>query len=51
MKDDLWINFAVYEDFANYKKGVYQYVEGEIYGGHDIKIIGWGIENKVKYIC
>jgi cathepsin B len=42
-------NFLVYEDFVNYKEGVYQYVEGELLGGHAIKIIGWGVENGVKY--
>ena len=42
-------NFLVYEDFVNYKEGVYQHVDGELLGGHAIKIIGWGIENGVKY--
>ena len=42
-------NFVVYEDFSNYKEGVYQHIEGDILGGHAIKIIGWGIENGVKY--
>ena len=42
-------NFLVYEDFVNYKEGVYQYVEGALLGGHAIKIIGWGVENGVKY--
>ena len=42
-------NFLVYEDFANYKEGVYQHIEGGLLGGHAIKIIGWGVENGVKY--
>ena len=42
-------NFLVYEDFVNYKEGVYQHVEGGLLGGHAIKIIGWGVENGVKY--
>ena len=42
-------NFLVYEDFVNYREGVYQHVEGELLGGHAIKIIGWGVENGVKY--
>ena len=42
-------SFLVYEDFINYSEGVYQHVEGEALGGHAIKIIGWGIENGVKY--
>jgi cathepsin B len=41
--------FTVYEDFLNYKKGVYQNVVGSSLGGHAIKVIGWGIENGVKY--
>jgi cathepsin B len=39
----------VYEDFVDYKEGVYQHVEGDLLGGHAIKIIGWGVENGVKY--
>ena len=42
-------SLLVYEDFINYSEGVYQHVEGEALGGHAIKIIGWGIENGVKY--
>ena len=42
-------SFIVYEDFVNYKDGVYQHVEGDLLGAHAIKIIGWGIENGVKY--
>jgi cathepsin B len=41
--------FSVYEDLYNYKSGVYQYVTGMYLGGHAIKIIGWGVENGVKY--
>ena len=42
--------FTVYEDFANYKSGVYQHVTGSSLGGHAIKIIGWGVtEAGVKY--
>lgn len=32
-----------------YKSGVYQYVAGSSLGGHAVKIIGWGVENKVPY--
>jgi cathepsin B len=42
-------SFLVYEDFVDYKEGVYQHVEGDLLGGHAIKIIGWGVENGVKY--
>ncbi|XP_076266827.1 cathepsin B-like [Rhynchophorus ferrugineus] len=41
--------FTVYEDFASYKSGIYQHVSGAAEGGHAVKIIGWGVENGVKY--
>lgn len=44
--------FTVYEDFVLYKEGVYQHVTGSRLGGHAIKIVGWGVEDGVKYwIC
>ena len=42
-------SFSVYEDFTSYSSGVYQHVAGSFLGNHDIKIIGWGVENNVKY--
>ena len=41
--------FEVYEDFPTYKSGVYQHETGRYLGGHAIKIIGWGVEDGVKY--
>jgi len=41
--------FTVYQDFNNYKSGVYQHVSGSREGGHAIKIIGWGTENGTAY--
>jgi len=41
--------FTVYEDFLPYKSGVYQHVTGDELGGHAVKILGWGVENKVPY--
>ncbi|KAK9506973.1 hypothetical protein O3M35_008812 [Rhynocoris fuscipes] len=41
--------FTVYEDFVNYKEGVYQHVAGGELGGHAIKILGWGVENDTPY--
>lgn len=42
--------FSVYNDFADYKSGVYQHVTGSYLGGHAIKIIGWGVTDEgVKY--
>jgi len=43
------VAFSVYEDFLNYKSGVYQHVTGSFLGGHAVKCIGWGVENGVKY--
>merc|ERR1712224_1048888 len=36
------VGFTVYEDFMNYKSGVYKYTEGLALGGHAVKIVGWG---------
>jgi len=41
--------FTVYEDFVNYKNGVYQHVAGKALGGHAICILGWGVESETKY--
>lgn len=41
--------FTVYEDFLNYKSGIYQHVEGSMLGGHAIKCIGFGTENGIDY--
>lgn len=43
------VDFEVYEDFINYKSGVYKHTTGKYLGGHAIKMIGWGVENGVKY--
>jgi cathepsin B len=40
--------FTVYEDFMNYKNGVYSHTTGKQLGGHAVKIVGWG-EN--YWIC
>jgi cathepsin B len=34
--------FTVYEDFMNYKSGVYHHATGSMLGGHAIKNVGWG---------
>eukprot|EP00769_Ergobibamus_cyprinoides_P001658 gnl/Ergobibamus_cyprinoides/2724.p1 GENE.gnl/Ergobibamus_cyprinoides/2724~~gnl/Ergobibamus_cyprinoides/2724.p1 ORF type:complete len:384 (+),score=216.73 gnl/Ergobibamus_cyprinoides/2724:43-1194(+) len=41
--------FTVYEDFYSYTTGIYHHVTGKEEGGHAIKIVGWGVENGVKY--
>jgi cathepsin B len=44
--------FTVYQDFMNYKSGVYKHVSGNVLGGHAVKIVGWGQENGTNYwIC
>lgn len=41
--------FMVYEDFADYKGGVYRHVKGDLIFGHSVKMMGWGVENGTKY--
>lgn len=41
--------FVVFEDFHAYKSGVYRHVFGHVVGGHAVKLLGWGVENGVKY--
>jgi len=41
--------FDVYEDFENYVSGIYHHVTGEMAGGHAVKMVGWGVENSIKY--
>ncbi|CAJ0929635.1 unnamed protein product, partial [Mesorhabditis belari] len=41
--------FTVYEDFYNYKSGVYHHVTGQELGGHAVKILGWGNLNGQNY--
>eukprot|EP01113_Clastostelium_recurvatum_P001786 TRINITY_DN10738_c0_g1_i3.p1 TRINITY_DN10738_c0_g1~~TRINITY_DN10738_c0_g1_i3.p1 ORF type:complete len:263 (+),score=49.63 TRINITY_DN10738_c0_g1_i3:35-823(+) len=41
--------FTVYEDFYEYKSGVYVHSSGAEKGGHAIRIVGWGTENGVDY--
>jgi cathepsin B len=41
--------FDVYDDFGNYKSGVYKHVSGKFDGGHCVRLLGWGVENGVNY--
>jgi len=43
------VAFTVYQDFLTYKSGVYKHVSGSALGGHAVKMIGWGVDNGVKY--
>ncbi|KAL3283975.1 hypothetical protein HHI36_018145 [Cryptolaemus montrouzieri] len=41
--------FFVYDDFVNYKSGVYQHTSNNLLGSHAVKILGWGVENDLPY--
>jgi len=42
--------FSVYDDFMNYKSGIYKKgPTAKILGGHAVKIVGWGQENGTEY--
>merc|ERR1712066_755235 len=43
------VAFNVYSDFENYAGGIYHHVSGEQVGGHAVKVVGWGVEDGVKY--
>ena len=44
--------FEVYEDFMQYKEGIYEFKNGSYIGGHAIKVVGWGVQNGTNYwIC
>lgn len=43
------LNFIVYSDLADYKEGIYHHVTGFVCGAHAVKVLGWGVENGVKY--
>jgi cathepsin B len=45
----LEFSMAVYEDFFNYKSGVYKHVSGGLVGYHALKGIGWGISGSEPY--
>ena len=48
-KGTLSVTMTVYEDFEAYSSGVYQHKTGRNLGGHAIKMVGWGVDNGVKY--
>ncbi|PIC24798.1 hypothetical protein B9Z55_017979 [Caenorhabditis nigoni] len=43
------VAFTVYEDFYQYKNGVYVHTSGASLGGHAVKILGWGVDNGTPY--
>lgn len=40
--------FTVFDDLILYKSGVYKHVAGKALGGHAIRILGWGEDEKSK---
>lgn len=43
-------SFEVYSDFPSYKSGVYKRTPGTKHlGGHAVRMLGWGVEDGVKY--
>jgi len=43
------VDFTVYDDFPQYKSGVYTKQSSKQLGGHAVKMLGWGTENGVAY--
>lgn len=43
------VAFEVFADFLTYKGGVYQRKKGRFLGGHAVKVVGYGVDNGVKY--
>ncbi|XP_066149101.1 cathepsin B-like [Euwallacea fornicatus] len=39
----------IYADFASYQSGIYQRISNDYLGGHAVRILGWGVEDDVKY--
>jgi len=40
---------TITEDLLVYRTGIFRHVTGRELGGHFVKLIGWGVENGVKY--
>lgn len=45
----LFVAFHVYENFYNYKSGIYDFTSGKNLGGHAVLLVGYGTENGVPY--
>lgn len=43
------MNMYVFADLAVYSSGVYRHRWGELLGAHDVKLLGWGVENGEPY--
>ncbi|KAH7823297.1 putative cathepsin B5 cysteine protease [Monocercomonoides exilis] len=42
-------SFITYEDFRQYKSGVYKHLTGKLKGAHCVMVMGWGTENGIPY--
>jgi len=40
------MGLQIYEDFMNYGGGIYRQIVGENMGGHAMKLIGYGVDEK-----
>jgi len=47
--NSLYVSFTVYNNFFQWKDGVYSTTSGNICGAHAVATIGYGIENGQKY--
>ena len=45
----VYFRFSVYTDLMNYGSGIYTYKYGTLVSGHAVLLVGWGVENGVKY--
>ena len=45
----MYVRFGVPMDFMDYLSGLYYQTSTVIEGGHAIKLLGWGIEDGIKY--
>jgi len=43
------VAFMVYQDFYAYRSGIYTHVTGSALGGHAVRLVGYGVENGVKF--
>lgn len=45
----LFAAFFVYDNFFEYKSGIYSQAKGELVGGHAVLMTGYGTENGIPY--
>ena len=48
-KGTIEVSYTDYPDFKAYKSGIYRHLYGDKPGGHAVNLVGWGVENGVKY--